>query len=322
VNETKQRSLILRERYDLTVPEHSLIKRGTALAESLGKKKPITSEELMKLNRLLDEEKGFITYDDVNEIFPKKRRIRVGETITTGELAKHMGVKVGEVIVKLMKMGVMVTINQSIDFDIISLIASEFGFQVEKAEVKFEDTMSKPQATEENLRLRAPIVTIMGHDDHGKTSLLEAIRQTNAIEGEASDITQAIGTFHIHFNGRDIVFLDIPGHEAITSMNAYGGQVPDIVVLVVAADEGVMDQTIEAINHSKAAGVPILVVINKIDKPGADPEKIEQALTEHGLLSEQWGGDTIYCWVSAKKKTGIEALFEMILLQADVLELK
>lgn len=251
-----------------------------------------------------------------------KRRIRVGETITTGELAKRMGVKVGDVINKLMGMGVMATINQSIDFDIITLVASEFSFQVEKAEVEFEDTMLKPQASEENLKPRAPIVTIMGHVDHGKTSLLDAIRQTNVIDGEAGGITQAIGAYHVHINGRDIVFLDTPGHEAFTAMRARGAQVTDIVVLVVAADDGVMDQTIEAINHSKVAGVPIIVAINKIDKPGAEPEKIKQALTEHGLLSEQWGGDTIFCEVSAKKKTGIEELLEMILLQADVLELK
>ena len=251
-----------------------------------------------------------------------KRRIRVGETITTGELAKRMGVKAGDVINKLIGMGVMATINQAIDFDIASLVASEFSFQLEKAEVEFEDTLLKPQVSEANLKPRAPIVTIMGHVDHGKTSLLDAIRQTNVIDGEAGGITQAIGAYHVNINGREIVFLDTPGHEAFTAMRARGAQVTDIVVLVVAADDGVMDQTIEAINHSKVAGVPIIVAINKIDKPGADPEKIKQALTEHGLLSEQWGGDTIFCEVSAKKKLGIEDLLEMILLQADVLELK
>ncbi|MRR17309.1 MAG: translation initiation factor IF-2 [Deltaproteobacteria bacterium] len=251
-----------------------------------------------------------------------KRRIRVGETITTGELAKRMGVKVGDVINKLMGMGVMATINQSIDFDIASLVASEFSFQVEKAESEYEETLLKPETSEKNLKPRAPIVTIMGHVDHGKTSLLDAIRQTNVIDGEAGGITQAIGAYHVHINGRDIVFLDTPGHEAFTAMRARGAQVTDIVVLVVAADDGVMDQTIEAINHSKIAGVPIIVAINKIDKPGADPEKIKQALTEHGLLSEQWGGETIFSEVSAKKKIGIEELLEMILLQADVLELK
>ncbi|MFO7568894.1 MAG: translation initiation factor IF-2 [Smithellaceae bacterium] len=251
-----------------------------------------------------------------------KRRIRVGETISTGELAKRMGVKAGEVINKLMGMGVMATINQSIDYDIAVLVASEFSFQVEKAEMEFEETLLQPESIEVNMKPRAPIVTIMGHVDHGKTSLLDTIRQTNVIDGEAGGITQAIGAYHVHINGRDIVFLDTPGHEAFTAMRARGAQVTDIVVLVVAADDGVMGQTIEAINHSKVAGVPIIVAINKIDKPGADPEKIKQALTEYGLLSEQWGGDTIFSEVSAKMKIGIEELLELILLQADVMELK
>jgi translation initiation factor IF-2 len=271
-----------------------------------------------------DKKSGPVRMRKTEITVPKaiKRRIRIGDTVTTGELAKRMGVKVGDVINKLMGMGVMATINQSIDFDIATLVAAEFSFQVEKAELEFEDTMNKPQIAEENLRPRAPIVTIMGHVDHGKTSLLDAIRQTNVIDGEAGGITQAIGAYHVHINGRDIVFLDTPGHEAFTAMRARGAQVTDIVVLVVAADDGVMGQTIEAINHSKVAGVPIIVAINKIDKPGAEPDKIKQALTEHGLLSEAWGGDTIFCEVSAKKKTGIEELLEMILLQADVLELK
>jgi len=251
-----------------------------------------------------------------------KRRIKIGETITVGDLAKRMGVKASEVISKLMGMGVMSTINQAIDYDIATLIAGEFSFHVESAEVEFDETILKAPATPANLKPRAPVVTIMGHVDHGKTSLLDAIRQTNVIDGEAGGITQAIGAYHVHINNRDIVFLDTPGHEAFTAMRARGAQVTDIVVLVVAADDGVMGQTVEAINHSKVAGVPIIVAINKIDKPGAEPEKIKQALTEHGLLSEQWGGDTIFCEVSAKKKTGIESLLEMILLQADVLELK
>lgn len=251
-----------------------------------------------------------------------KRRVKIGETISVGDLAKRMGVKASEVINKLMSMGVMATINQSIDYDIATLIAGEFNFQVEQAEVEFDEAILGAQTTPENLKPRAPVVTIMGHVDHGKTSLLDAIRQTNVIAGEAGGITQAIGAYHVNINKRDIVFLDTPGHEAFTAMRARGAQVTDIVVLVVAADDGVMDQTVEAINHSKVAGVPIIVAVNKIDKPGADPEKIKQKLTEHGLVSEQWGGDTIFCEVSAKKKIGIENLLEMILLQADVLELK
>lgn len=251
-----------------------------------------------------------------------KRRIKIGETISVGDLARRMGVKASEVINKLMAMGVMATINQSIDYDIASLIAGEFSFQIEQAEAEFDEAILNAEISPENLKPRAPVVTIMGHVDHGKTSLLDAIRQTNVIAGEAGGITQAIGAYHVNINDRDIVFLDTPGHEAFTAMRARGAQVTDIVVLVVAADDGVMGQTVEAINHSKVAGVPIIVAVNKIDKPGADPEKIKQTLTEYGLVSEQWGGDTIFCEVSAKKKIGIENLLEMILLQADVLELK
>ncbi len=250
-----------------------------------------------------------------------KRRIRVVEAISVGDLAKKMGVKASEVINKLMGLGLMVTINQAVDIETATLIASEFGYQVEAA-TEFDDSMLKSEQLSQNLQPRAPVVTIMGHVDHGKTSLLDAIRQTNVIEGEAGGITQAIGAYHVHLKDRDIVFLDTPGHEAFTAMRARGAKVTDIVVLVVAADDGVMGQTVEAINHSRSAGVPIMVAINKIDKPGADPEKIKQALTEYGLVSEEWGGDTIFSEVSAKKKIGIEELLELILLQADILELK
>ncbi|MEN6467956.1 MAG: translation initiation factor IF-2 [Smithella sp.] len=311
---------------EVFIEEEKEVPRRKVLEKKIEKKiKKIDDDREVIFGKWREEKKSAPVKMKKTEItVPKaiKRRIRVGETITTGELAKRMGVKAGEVINKLMGMGVMATINQSIDFDIITLVAAEFSFQVEKAEVEFEDTMLKPEVASDNLQPRAPIVTIMGHVDHGKTSLLDAIRQTNVIDGEAGGITQAIGAYHVHINDRDIVFLDTPGHEAFTAMRARGAQVTDIVVLVVAADDGVMDQTVEAINHSRVAGVPIIVAINKIDKPGADPEKIKQALTEHGLLSEQWGGDTIFCEVSAKKKTGIEELLEMILLQADVLELK
>ena len=251
-----------------------------------------------------------------------KRRIRVAEAIAVGELAKKMGIKASEVIAKLIGLGLMATINQAIDFDTAMLIASEFGYQVESSTTEYEEPVQKIEASPENLRPRAPVVTIMGHVDHGKTSLLDAIRQTNVIDGEAGGITQAIGAYHVHIKNRDIVFLDTPGHEAFTAMRARGAQVTDIVVLVVAADDGVMDQTVEAINHSRVAGVPIMVAINKMDKPGADPEKIKQALTEYRLIPEAWGGDTIFAEVSAKKKQGIEELLELILLQADIMELK
>ena len=311
---------------EVFIEEEKEVPRRKILEKKIDKKLRKQDEDReVSFSRWREEKKSAPVKMKKTEItVPKaiKRRIKIGDAITTGELAKRMGVKVSEVINKLMAMGVMATINQSIEFDIASIIAAEFSFQVEQAESEFEESAQTVPILAENLKPRAPIVTIMGHVDHGKTSLLDAIRQTNVIDGEAGGITQAIGAYHVHINGRDIVFLDTPGHEAFTAMRARGAQVTDIVVLVVAADDGVMGQTIEAINHSKVANVPIIVAINKIDKPGADPEKIKQALTEHGLLSEKWGGDTIFCEVSAKKKTGIEELLELILLQADVMELK
>ena len=251
-----------------------------------------------------------------------KRRIKVGEAITVGDFAKKMGVKASEVINKLIALGMMMGINQSIDREIATLVAGEFGYQIEPLSVGYDDSTLRVEAPSTNLKPRAPVVTIMGHVDHGKTSLLDAIRQTNVMEGEAGGITQAIGAYHVRIKEREIVFLDTPGHEAFTAMRARGAQVTDIVVLVVAADDGVMGQTVEAVNHAREAEVPILVAINKVDKPGADPGKVKQALTEYSLVSEDWGGETIFCEVSAKKKTGIEELLEMILLQADMMELK
>ncbi|HOJ52398.1 MAG TPA: translation initiation factor IF-2 [Syntrophales bacterium] len=251
-----------------------------------------------------------------------KRRIKVVDTITVGDLAKKMGVKAAEVINKLMGLGVMANINQALDFDTASLIASEFSYTLEREEVEYDESLLQPDGGPRHLVPRAPVVTVMGHVDHGKTSLLDAIRKTNVTEEEAGGITQAIGAYHVRINNRDIVFLDTPGHEAFTAMRARGAQVTDVVVLVVAADDGVMDQTVEAINHAKAAKVPILVAINKIDKPNADPERVKRMLAEYDLVPEEWGGDTVYCEVSAKQRTNIEELLEMILLQADILELK
>jgi len=284
-----------------------------------------TVERIAKPGRWKEEKKAAPVKMKKTEItVPKaiKRRIRVGEAITVGDLAKKMGVKAGEVINKLIRMGLMATINQSIDFEAATLIATEFDYQVEPAEMEYDESTYKVESSVENLKPRAPVVTIMGHVDHGKTSLLDAIRKARVTEGEAGGITQAIGAYRVNLKGRDIVFLDTPGHEAFTAMRARGAQVTDIVVLVVAADDGVMDQTVEAINHSKVAGVPIIVAINKIDKPEADPGRIKQALTEYALVPEEWGGDTIFSEVSAKQKIGIEELLELILLQADILELK
>jgi translation initiation factor IF-2 len=292
------------------------------IVEKKSKRDDLDTDE--RPSRWRESKKAVVKMQKTAITVPKavKRRIKVGETISVGELAKKMGVKVSEVINKLIALGMMATINQPIDCDAATLIATEFGYQVESSGMDYDEEIQKAEIAPEKLRARAPVVTVMGHVDHGKTSLLDAIRETNVIGGEAGGITQAIGAYHVHIKNRDIVFLDTPGHEAFTAMRARGAKVTDIVVLVVAADDGVMEQTVEAINHSRVAGVPIIVAINKIDKPGADPEKIKQALTEYNLLSEAWGGDTIFCEISAKKKLGIEELLEMILLQADIMDLK
>ncbi len=254
-----------------------------------------------------------------------KRRIKIDEAIELAELAKRMGIKANEMIAKLMGMGVMATVNQTIDFDTAALVATEFNFEVEKASFE-EETLLKivnDDNDEGKLLERAPVVTIMGHVDHGKTSLLDMIRKSKITSGEAGGITQHIGAYNVKTsNGRQVTFLDTPGHAAFTAMRARGAQVTDIVILVVAADDGVMPQTKEAINHSKAAGVPVLVAVNKMDKDGADPDKVMRELSEFDLLAEDWGGDTIFVKVSAKTGEGIDELLEMILLQSEVLELR
>ncbi|MBU1208248.1 MAG: translation initiation factor IF-2 [Proteobacteria bacterium] len=251
-----------------------------------------------------------------------KRKIRISEAILVGELAKRMGIKASEVIKKLMELGLMVTINQAIDADAAALVATDFGYEVEKTRFEIEDLIEEQGEGSANLLPRPPVVTIMGHVDHGKTSLLDSIRQTNVTAGEAGGITQHIGAYEVDVDHRKVVFLDTPGHEAFTAMRARGAKVTDIVVLVVAADDGVMTQTVEAINHAKAAQVPLIVAINKIDKTNANPERVKQALTEYGLVPEAWGGPTIFAEISAKQKIGLKELLEMILLQAEVLELK
>ena len=251
-----------------------------------------------------------------------KRVIKISDAISVGDLSQRVGVKAGDIIKKLMNLGIMATINQFIDADAATLVATDFGYEVEKIAPQ-EDLLLEDTTTERGeLNPRAPVVTVMGHVDHGKTSLLDAIRKTNVAAGEAGGITQHIGAYHVHLEKGDITFLDTPGHEAFTAMRARGAKVTDIVVLVVAADDGVMPQTVEAINHAKAAKVPIIVAINKIDLPTAEPKKIRQSLTEYGLVSEEWGGDTIFAEVSAKKGIGIKELLEIILLQAEMLELK
>lgn len=254
-----------------------------------------------------------------------KRVVRISEVITVGDLARAMGVKAGEVIKKLMDSGMMAAINQVLDYDTAAYIASEFEYIVENvafdAESMLEEKVEKV-AVDEGLQTRPPVVTIMGHVDHGKTSLLDAIRHTNVTAGEAGGITQHIGAYSVDVDERRVTFLDTPGHEAFTAMRARGAKVTDIVVLVVAADDGVMPQTVEAINHARAAGVPIVVAINKIDKPEANLERIKQQLADYGLVAEDWGGDTVCVPVSARSKQGIPQLLEMLLLQADILDLK
>ena len=254
-----------------------------------------------------------------------KRRIKIDDAIELAELAKRMGIKANEMIAKLMTLGVMATVNQTIDFDTAVLVATEFDFEVEKAAFEEEALLNIEigDDDEDKMTGRAPVVTIMGHVDHGKTSLLDVIRTSKITSGEAGGITQHIGAYNVKTpNGGRITFLDTPGHAAFTAMRSRGAQVTDIVILVVAADDGVMPQTIEAINHSKAAGVPVVVAVNKMDKVGADPDRIMRELSELDLLAEDWGGNVIFVKVSAKTGEGIDDLLEMILLQSEVLELK
>ena len=260
----------------------------------------------------------------VEELLPEGT-IAVTVPITVAGLSEQAEISVSKIIMSMMQMGVMATINQTLDRDAVEMLAEELGLQIvvteEEPEIE-EPGIDMHEDSEKDLKPRPPIITVMGHVDHGKTSLLDAIRNTNVTAGESGGITQHIGASEVEINGKKIVFLDTPGHEAFTTMRARGAQVTDIAVLVVAADDGVMPQTIESISHAKAANVPIIVAINKMDKPGANPDRVKQELMEHGVLVEDWGGDVISVPVSAKKGEGITDLLEMILLQADMLELR
>ena len=254
----------------------------------------------------------------------KLTEITIPESISVKDLAAELKKTSGEVIMKLMGLGIMATLNNDLDYDTAYLVAGEFGVTAnKKQEIKEEDILfDESEDKESELKERPPVVVVMGHVDHGKTSLLDVIRKTNVIEGEAGGITQAIGAYQVKINDREITFLDTPGHEAFTAMRARGAQITDIAILVVAANDGVMPQTVEAINHAKSAGIPIVVAINKIDLPDSNPEKVKEELTKYELVPEEWGGDTIFVPISAKKNINIDQLLEMVLLQADMLELK
>lgn len=254
-----------------------------------------------------------------------EKAFMTAETITVKDLTERIGKPSGDILKKLLLLGIMANINSELDFDTASLVCTEFGVELELNLAKTaEDVLTETDVTdtEEDLEMRSPVITIMGHVDHGKTSLLDYIRHTRVTAGEAGGITQHIGAYTVELDGRSITFLDTPGHEAFTAMRARGTQSTDIAVLVVAADDGVMPQTIESINHAKAAGVPIIIAINKMDKPDADPQRVKQDLTAYELIPEEWGGDTIMVPVSATTGEGVDNLLEMILLQADILQLR
>jgi translation initiation factor IF-2 len=268
--------------------------------------------------------RGKAQYPVREKIDNTPKKIIVRGAMTVGESAKLLHKDASEVIKKLITMGVMAAINQELDLETVLLLAAEFGVEVEVKITVEDDRFENDEEIDDvsELKSRPPVVTIMGHVDHGKTTLLDAIRSTNVTSGEAGGITQHIGAYQVEINNKKITFLDTPGHEAFTAMRARGSQITDIAIIVVAADDGVMPQTVEAINHAKAAELPIIVAVNKIDKPGADPEKVKQELTEYGLVPEEWGGDTIFANVSAKQKLGLEELLEMILLVAEMNEYK
>lgn len=319
-------------------------KKGDRFQESFNEGKLKDLKQVNQLSNMFDDQEGgMLDYYDLttargkrNKRKPQKeeertkqkifelKEITIPEMITVKDLAMEMKKTSGEVIKKLFNYGIMATINNTIDFDTAFLVAEEFGITAnKKEEVKEEDILfDDTEDTLEELEPRPPVVVVMGHVDHGKTSLLDAIRSTNVIEGEAGGITQHIGAYKVNIKGREITFLDTPGHEAFTAMRARGAQITDIAILIVAADDGVMPQTVEAINHAKAAEIPIIVAVNKIDLPGANVEKIKQELMEYELVPEEWGGDTIYVPISAKKKLNIDNLLEMVLLVADMKELK
>ena len=332
-------------KYDETKQQNKNRNRRFSDQEEYDEGKLKNLKQVDKLSNMFgDQEGGMLDYYDLSTERGKKGKrknqkgneernkqkifklteITIPENISVKDLAADLKKTSGEVIKKLLELGIMATINQELDFDTAFLIAEEFGVTATKKEqVKEEDILfDESEDKEEDLVQRAPVVVVMGHVDHGKTSLLDAIRKTNVIEGEAGGITQHIGAYKVTVNGREITFLDTPGHEAFTSMRARGAQITDVAILIVAADDGVMPQTVEAINHAKAAEIPIIVAINKIDVPGANPEKVKQELMKYDLVPEEWGGDTVFVEISAKQHINIDQLLEMVLLVSDLQDLK
>ncbi len=311
---------------DLSKYDEKILKYDNVVPEN-----QTSVQKIKKKNKFAEQQKGKKQFDKNKQQQkpqqkpkPVQLKITVPDTISVTELASRMKTAAAEVIKKLMGMGMMVSVNESIDYDTAYLIADEFGIKVEKeVVVTLEDRLfDESEDKEESLVTRAPVIVVMGHVDHGKTSLLDAIRNTRVTAGEAGGITQHIGAYRVSVGERDVTFLDTPGHAAFTQMRARGANLTDIAVLVVAADDGIMPQTVEAINHAKAAGVTIIVAINKIDRPGADPDRVKTELTKYELVPEEWGGDTICVPVSALHKQGIDELLEMITLSADMLDLK
>ncbi|HPQ69638.1 MAG TPA: translation initiation factor IF-2 [bacterium] len=288
-----------------------------------GRKKEDIKREMGFLRNRRQKRKKGVKQTEITTPKAIKRKIKIGEQIQVGELAKRMGVRGGDLIKKLMSLGMMLTIVHDIDFETAVILASEFGYEIERATAEVEDLLQVVESRPEDMESRPPVVTIMGHVDHGKTTLLDAIRETDVASGEAGGITQHIGAYSVTLpNGRQITFVDTPGHESFAAMRARGAHVTDIVILVVAADDGVMPQTIESINHAKEAGVAIVVAVNKIDKDNANIERITRQLMEYGLIPENLGGDTLFTQISAKRRKGIEDLLDSVLLQAEMMELQ
>ncbi|HOM04417.1 MAG TPA: translation initiation factor IF-2 [Candidatus Kapabacteria bacterium] len=303
-----------------TISEEEVMR---AIRETYAGMEPHTGSMRERIRQKKKQERKEKEIRQIEEIERESHILRITEFVTTSDLANMMGKSPNEIILKCMSLGLMVTINQRLDKDTITLIADDYGYEVEFVDTQKVQVEEEDIDPPESLVPRPPIVTIMGHVDHGKTSLLDYIRRSNVVAGEAGGITQHIGAYKVTLpNGREITFLDTPGHEAFTAMRARGAQVTDIVVLVVAADDSVMPQTIEAISHAKAAGVPMIVAINKIDKPDANPDRIKQQLADHGVLIEEWGGKYQHVEISAKKGINIDELLEKILLEADILDLK